>query len=439
MKIVSRYQNFETAIDREQIRERFQTELKKRFGNDTEIIDLFVTRVFPRKEGGFTIQYELRLKRPDRKDKGQLLLCGHLLGPGEKWPSYVEKKRGDYFVMEDIGLVTPVFPFDPKLPSLEILTQTKDKSPVFKGLESALGKKIKITDMKIMGYRLEKRCVIRYDLEIKEGLSGTRKIVAKAYRSSRFAGILKSIEALENKGFDHDSPNGLTVPRIMEIDPELSVIFMENAPGFSLHYLMEKDIFDKACFAAGGMLRKLHSLNADGLKNHSKSDELGNLRKLSELLKNMYPETEDTFSKELNSLEKIVGDEYSKNAFSHRDFFDKQILYSENRTTLLDYENAGAADPALDIGNFLAHMSLRSLQHPRCSDNIRNGSKAFLDAYGNFEEGFLSRVAWWSRASRLRLGALYLLRPRWRELAYKLLTQPINILGQQAPGGINEK
>jgi thiamine kinase-like enzyme len=202
---------------------------------------------------------------------------------------------------------------------------------------------------------------------------------------------------------------------------------------------MEKDIFVNACSAAGSTLRKLHNLDADELKNHTKLDELGNLQRLLKLIINMYPDLEDIFNKELNGLTKNAGADHPAKVYAHRDYFDKQILYSHNRTTLLDYDNAAAADPALDVGNFLAHMSLRSLQHPHCSANIRNGSRAFMDAYGNFEEGFLSRAAWWSRAARLRLAALYSLRPRWRDLAYKLLNQPVDILDSKAPGGINEE
>ena len=437
MKIQSRYKNFEVAIDDQQIRHRLRTDLKKCLDADTEISRLYVTRVFLRKDGGFNIQYELSLDRPGRKEK--MILCGHLLASGQELPAYVEGSRGNCMVMEDIGLVIPVFPYDPGLPSLKDLTRIQGKSSILKKLESVLGEKIEISDIEVLGYRLEKRCVFRYGIETKGRPPGARKIVAKAYRPSRFAKILKFAGKIEDNGFRYDSPDGISIPRILGSDDELSVIFMENVPGISLHLLMEKDIFIKACSAAGGTLRKLHNLDADELKNHSKLDELGNLQRLLELIFDMYPNLEDTFNKELNSLKKNAGADYPENVYSHRDFFDKQILHSENHTTLLDYDNAAAADPALDAGNFLAHLTLRMLQHPRCSGNIRDGSGAFLASYGDFQKSFLTRTAWWTKASRLRLAALYLLRPRWRDSAYKLLTQPTDLLGQQAHGGINEK
>jgi hypothetical protein len=439
MKIQSRYKNFEMAIDEERTRERFQKELIKYLGGGVEISDLFVTRVFPRKEGGFTIQYELHLKKTDQDRKDKLILCAQLLGPGENYPLYVEKKQGNHFVLDDIGLVVPVFPYDPGLPSLEILIRIQDQSLISKKLGALLGGEIEILNFEVLGYRLEKRCVIRFTMRNKDGSSGARNIVAKAYRPSRFSKALKLVSSSKNKGVGYDSPDGITVPRILAGDTELSVVFMEDAPGISLHFLMEKDIFVSACSAAGRTLRKLHNLEADDLKNHSKLDELGNLRKLLELINNMYPEFKDSFNKELENLTKSAVVEYSENVFSHRDFFDKQMLFSESRSTLLDCDNAAAADPALDVGNFIAHLTLREMQHPDCSGNIRSGSEAFMTSYGEYNESFLTRTIWWIRASRLRLASLYLLRPRWRDLAFKLLTQPIDFLGQRVPGGINEK
>ena len=214
---------------------------------------------------------------------------------------------------------------------------------------------------------------------------------------------------------------------------------MENAPGISLHSLFEKDIFAKACSSAGGVLRKLHRLGADDLNNHTKLDELGSLQKLLELVYSMYPEFKESFEKEYKELALSAGEDFPGGVFAHRDFFDKQILYSDDRTTLLDCDNAAAADPALDAGNFVAHLALRKLQHPHCSRNIQNGIDEFMSSYGNLEESFIKRAFWWIRASRLRLAALYLLRPRWREIVHIFFNKPIDFLGQQVPGGINGK
>jgi len=439
MKILSRHKNFESAIDENKIRPRFQKELVEYLGNDIAISELFVTRVFPRKTGGLTIQYELCFERSGPWGEKKLILCGHLLGSGEKPPAYIKESPGKCIFLDDIGLVVPLFPYDPGLPALDVLTRIEEGSPVAERLGRIFSGEARLTGFEILGYRLEKRFVIRYALRERDGSPDSMKIVAKAYRRTGFSRSLKVIKTLEDNGFNSDPAGGFTVPRTLESDGDLGVIFMENAPGISLHSLFEKDIFVKACSAAGGILRKLHRLDVDDLNNHTKLDELGNLRKLLELIYSMYPEIKGFFDKEYEKLSKCAGDDFPGNVFTHRDFFDKQILYSDDRTTLLDCDNAAAADPALDVGNFVAHLALRILQHNHCSRDIQNGVDEFMTSYGNSEETFIMRVFWWIQVSRLRLAALYSLRPRWRNSAYKLLTQPIMLLGQQVPGGINEK
>jgi hypothetical protein len=439
MSICSRHKNFESAIDEGKVRERLQRELSKRPGNDIAISELFVTRVFPRKTGGLTIQYELYPESPGRWGRKKLIFCGHLLGAGEKPPAYLKDSPERCIFLADIDLVVPLFPYDPGLPALDILTRTENESPISEKLGRLLRQEAKITGFEILGYRLEKRSVIRYEVRKQDRSPDSMNIVVKAYRRSGFSRSLKVIKALEDKGFNGDSAEGFAIPGLLGSDSELGAIYMENAPGISLHSLFEKDIFIKACSAAGGILCRLHKLDADDLNNHTKLDELGNLRKLLELIYSMYPEFKEFFDQEYKKLAESAGDDFPDNVFAHRDFFDKQVLFSENRTTLLDCDNAASADPALDAGNFIAHLSLRKLQHPDCARNLQGGIDAFIKSYGKFDESFLVRTVWWIRASRLRLAALYLLRPRWREIVHMFLNRPMDFLGQRVPGGINGK
>jgi hypothetical protein len=70
MTLRSRYKNFETAIDAEAMRERFQRELRKFRGDDFSISHIFVTRYSPQGPR-FHHQYEI-YPRESRgiRDKG---------------------------------------------------------------------------------------------------------------------------------------------------------------------------------------------------------------------------------------------------------------------------------------------------------------------------------------------------------------------------------
>ncbi len=46
----------------------------------------------------------------------------------------------------------------------------------------------------------------------------------------------------------------------------------------------------------------------------------------------------------------------------HRDFYADQVIAADARLTLVDLDLYAAGDPALDVGNFLAHLMEQSLR-----------------------------------------------------------------------------
>jgi thiamine kinase-like enzyme len=46
----------------------------------------------------------------------------------------------------------------------------------------------------------------------------------------------------------------------------------------------------------------------------------------------------------------------------HRDFYSAQVLVDEGRLFLIDFDLYCRGDPALDIGNFIGHMTEQSLR-----------------------------------------------------------------------------
>jgi len=106
----------------------------------------------------------------------------------------------------------------------------------------------------------------------------------------------------------------------------------------------------------------------------------------------------------------------------HRDFYPEQVHDCGGRSTLLDLDDARLGDPALDVGNFLAHLELRSLQFPHLARGCERARPAFLEEYrrrrdgSNGMETLAQRVAFYEAASLLRLSSVYCLRQRWLEI-----------------------
>lgn len=104
---------------------------------------------------------------------------------------------------------------------------------------------------------------------------------------------------------------------------------------------------------------------------------------------------------------------------SHRDLHDAQILVDGRQVGMLDLDTAARADPALDLGNLLAHVDLAA----------RAGrlDSATSDAVGDVLAGALAgpgdrrAVSVYRAASRARLVAVHAFRPATAAAAFRLL------------------
>lgn len=118
----------------------------------------------------------------------------------------------------------------------------------------------------------------------------------------------------------------------------------------------------------------------------------------------------------------------------HRDLHDGQWLISQDKPCLLDFDLLCKAEPELDVANFLAHLRLRAMQHPRkiSGDDAHACRDAFLEGHG---AGYSrARLAFYEATTFARLALVYLLRPRWQHLADNLVEQGLERLNATAGG-----
>jgi hypothetical protein len=431
MKIVPEYEHLNRATDAALMQPRFEKEIGRISGGPFTFREFYVSRVFPRESGSFAIQYTGILRKAAKKPPRKLLLCGFALGPSVSWPDYALRRDGRSFMLEDVRLAVPVFPFDPALPRLPELYGLEEVSLLKGRFIESMGfdrVEMNVTDCQVLGYRLERRCVLRYTLGRRRGLDDHPdecRAVAKITRPGRSAGSFQALARLASKGFGPGAEDGILVPQVYYSDDAMGAIFMENSPGTTLHLLIGKPIFEKACGQAGRMLRKLHAIEAEGLKPYTATDEMDSFGRRFRAVLGLYPRLTRSFEKMLRHLYRRranIDGGYDP-VCAHRDYYDKQVLYTASRTTLLDCDNLALADPALDFGNFMAHLILRCMQTPEWAGDIGNGMKAFASSYGPADSDFDLRAHWWMAASLIRLAALYSLRPRWRLLSAKLLEE----------------
>jgi hypothetical protein len=424
---------FMAATDSRRMNLFFSEQLPRHLGFDARVVDVIICRVIPRRKGGFSIQYNVRLNVSTNDSCDNITIFGHLLGPDEKKPSYVSQNR-DAIFSEELNLALPIFPFDPELPQLK---EYWDESMVLPRMSNSLSsiatdtREARIHNKKLLGYRLERRCVIEYELSFAGEKGPNINMVAKIGKGAAMVQPWLYLQKLGQSGFGADSADRLTVPVLYGVDRDSEAYFTEFVEGTTLHDLLGQPEFRDGCVSAGKVIAKLHCSKLRLAGDYSYRDEIAGLKGKFLITADIFPRWHDAFWKAYSLLEdksRSLAHDFAP-AVVHRDFYDKQVLFSSRRTTLLDCDGLMMGDPALDIGNFIAHLHLRTLQNSEHERQLEKAAVLFEEAYGSGKLALGDRTSWWTAATLIRLAGLYGLRPRWRTLAPALLEKAINVLG----------
>lgn len=159
----------------------------------------------------------------------------------------------------------------------------------------------------------------------------------------------------------------------------------------------------------------------DGLPPHTVSDEARILREWAghamerigagseRLLRDVADRLADDLERAVSNPERVA----------HRDLHDKQLLWDgEHGVGLIDLDTCARADPALDLGNLLAHVELAESQGRWMPDRAHAAASEIGRAAEDLGVGADSLDAW-RRAARFRIACVHVLRPPGREAAHR--------------------
>ena len=97
----------------------------------------------------------------------------------------------------------------------------------------------------------------------------------------------------------------------------------------------------------------------------------------------------------------------------HGDCKPAQFLIQDQQIALLDFDHCGMADPAVDVGTFLATLQQMKVkqtvknrgQPPRCTSWLPDLKRQFLETYcsaSGYPSGFWQRAGWYEAVGLLR-------------------------------------
>ena len=429
------YKSLAIALDAELIKRLLDSKLQVYLGKNSRLKSLTVTRAFPQPDKSFLIQYQVEIENLEELPVSRFYLFGHLFASDKEKSVASQYAPANTLLLNELNMARPVFPYDPGLKNLIRLMDPQKYPTIFEPILQKYGKSAAICDasIEILGYRLSRRCVLGYHFGLNSPVDNADKemiFIAKIYRSKRAKKAANLIEFLSDNGFSNEGGDMLRVTNLIQADFNNDILFIRPGSGKSLHSLFAERIFVDGCMAAASILNKLHSLVNESLPAYTYKDELEKLGEKIELFRRIFPGLSprlDGYLRLLTANSRIF-DQPLKYVCSHRDFYDKQVIYSKDMATLIDCDYMAMADPALDCGNFLGHLILRRLQYPQAAQVISAGQKAFRNTYdyskyNTPKGGFEVRANWWKAATLLRILMLYSIRPKWQSLIPAILAE----------------
>jgi aminoglycoside phosphotransferase (APT) family kinase protein len=193
------------------------------------------------------------------------------------------------------------------------------------------------------------------------------RLYAKVYADDRGARAFAAGRALHSAGIPVLEP--------LRYSQRLRMLVHAEAQGIPLTSLRGRAGYDQAAGEAGVALRRLHATTLSGLPKHSWHEELSAAARAVGVA---YPKLGRSAARLADRLSALLEARDVTEVAAHGDFYDDQLLVSPDGVIVLDLDRAARADAELDLGTFLAHLSLRG-EDARAREAFLSGYERALD------------------------------------------------------------
>lgn len=329
-------------------------------------------------------------------------------------------------MIPSLGMGAYLFPHDPALPGLAAALETQAMAHALaEGLPECGEGAYRVLRCRAvpLRYRLGRRCTLRLDLwlrNVKSGVVVHRTLIGKVYHDgAKAASVYGSMAMLS--GTPPVREGRIAVARAVAFLPALAMILQEPMDGTPLDLWLscrEDEATADNSPGGNGVVRAataLAALHTSGLateRQRAVAVEIARLQsraaqvaRADATLGARMSELAATLTARLERLSEWNAEV----SFVHGDCKPSQFLLGATQVALLDFDHCGMADPAVDVGTFLATLRQQGLRRSLKAES-REGTYVvlegrFLDAYcavSGRGADFRSRAAWYQAAALLR-------------------------------------
>ncbi|MGQ7843957.1 phosphotransferase [Granulosicoccus sp. 3-233] len=241
-----------------------------------------------------------------------------------------------------------------------------------------------LASARLLRHKPGRRALIRYDLRQTSRSLVSKPLVVLGKLRFRKPDVQTPAlhDLLRDAGLNESNPQGVCVPENLGVHTLLNIWFQAMVPGKELSLSLEPGADSTPFEKAGRALSVLHSTPVSSSRRWSLQSEAEVLAGALDKAISGRPDLTDR----LMTLRDVAMHAFgslpeTRDRLIHRDFYQDQLLIDGDRIWLLDLDLVSQGDPAIDVGNFLAHIKEFALRRYGCVSALQPLEQAFVQGY----------------------------------------------------------
>ncbi len=307
--------------------------------------------------------------------------------------------------LPDLGMIIWAFPNDPQLrhlPELMDLKNAQKHIPVQAclGQGSCSSGNIQVVSATVVRYKPELRCTIRYDLEWETNNTvKTFSVFAKTFADDQSDTIYQRTEYFWEQSLNDSGE--FTVARPLSLNKTIHTIWQTAVSGRPLIEIINRTNFQDILNSVAKGLARFHNSTMDIKTNSGHEDNLEEVRKRLGKIYQTVPEYQNVLQSLLATLEDTATQFPTfQETLIHGDFHMEQLLLSDGKIVLFDFDDLALGDPLQDVADFMAQLHFYTFD----PDFVIRMSRSFWQSYRDSVEWGVptERLDWHMRIHFIR-------------------------------------
>jgi hypothetical protein len=270
-------------------------------------------------------------------------------------------------LLPKLTIAVTEFPNDNKLPQLTALFDPAQQL----ALLASLGIKVSSRDsiqLEVLAYKPERRATVKLVLP-------ERTIVLKAYSMDEWPKAKAANNAVQ-------SSNSVLLPTCIGMLEGERLLAFRWQNGESLRAWWRDSVTARAgASLTGGALARIHAIAAD-------TWPLDGLDCFAQRIEQLIGQLEVLAPRAAGAARRLAAQalpllDSARVAAAHGDFYDKQVLIADRTAQCIDFDSASRANPALDLGNFIAHLERDLLARRLPAPTVKAAISGLLAGYAH--------------------------------------------------------